>query len=163
MLQHLLAQRFHLTLHREEREMPGYQLVVDAKGIKMKESAKSPQPSDDGTPGKRSGPHMSVDFGGGPIVDYRIVASMQSMTDLAATLEKRLSIPVRDRTALTGLYDFQLEFSDEDASAAGNGPPPVLDALPPAVRNQLGLRLDRNKVKVPMLVVEEADRIPTEN
>jgi uncharacterized protein (TIGR03435 family) len=150
MLQHLLAERFHLAVRREEREMPGYQLVVDAKGIKMKESAGSI-------------PGMHVDFGPGPIVDYRIVGNMQSMAVLADTLEKRLSIPIREMTGLTGLYDFQLEFAVEDAAAAGSGPPPVLELLPAAVRNQLGLRLDRSKVKVPVLVVERAERIPTGN
>jgi len=150
MLQHLLAERFHLAVRREERDMAGYQLVVDAKGIKMKESAGSE-------------PSMHVDFGFGPIVDYRIIGNMQSIAVLADTLEKRLSIPVRDMTGLTGLYDFQLVFAVEDAAAAGSGPPPALEFLPAAVRSQLGLRLDRSRIKVPVLVVEGADRIPPEN
>jgi uncharacterized protein (TIGR03435 family) len=163
MLQHLLAQRFHLALYREEKETPGYQILVDTKGVKMKESAGSTPPFDGGTAGKRSGPNMHIDFGGSQVKDYRIVASMQSMTDLAATLEQRLNVPVRDLTALTGLYDFQLEFSVEDVSATGSGPTPGLEALPAALRNQLGLRLDRSKVKLPMLVVERADKTPTAN
>ncbi len=38
MLQNLLAERFHLTLHRETKELPVYALVVGAKGPKLKPS-----------------------------------------------------------------------------------------------------------------------------
>jgi uncharacterized protein (TIGR03435 family) len=163
MLQRLLAARFHLAVHREEKELPGYLLVVDAKGIKMKPAAGSPAPPDGGTAGKPAGPSMRLDFGGGQIIDYRVMAKMQSMADLASTLEKRVNIPIRDATGLTGVYDFELQFSVDDPNAAGNSPPPVLDSLPVAVRNQLGLRMDRSKVKVSMLVVDHAEKVPSEN
>ena len=37
MLQNLLAERFHLKLHIEKRDFPGYELVVDKSGTKLKE------------------------------------------------------------------------------------------------------------------------------
>src|SRR5579863_4065750 len=37
MLQNLLAERFHLIFHRETRNFPGYELVVDKGGPKFKE------------------------------------------------------------------------------------------------------------------------------
>jgi uncharacterized protein (TIGR03435 family) len=39
MLQTLLADRFQLKLHRETKELPVYNLMIDKKGMKFKESA----------------------------------------------------------------------------------------------------------------------------
>jgi uncharacterized protein (TIGR03435 family) len=44
MLQNLLVERFHLTLHRETKELPIYALVVGAKGPKLKESTVTDAP-----------------------------------------------------------------------------------------------------------------------
>src|SRR6185312_14065376 len=38
LMQTLLADRFQLRVHREQKEMPVYALVVDAKGAKLKSS-----------------------------------------------------------------------------------------------------------------------------
>jgi uncharacterized protein (TIGR03435 family) len=42
MLQSLLAERFKLTLHRETKDLPRYELVVAKGGSKLKESAPAP-------------------------------------------------------------------------------------------------------------------------
>src|SRR5580658_5769400 len=42
MLQNLLVERFHLVFHREERDFPGYELVVDKGGPKFKEVTPTP-------------------------------------------------------------------------------------------------------------------------
>jgi uncharacterized protein (TIGR03435 family) len=39
MLQNLLAERFHLAVHHETREFPGYELVVASGGPKLREAA----------------------------------------------------------------------------------------------------------------------------
>ena len=39
MLQKLLTDRFHLTVHHETRDFPGYELVVAEGGTKLKEAA----------------------------------------------------------------------------------------------------------------------------
>ena len=44
MLQNLLAERFKLTLHRENKEVPVYALVVGAKGPKLKDTTVSDTP-----------------------------------------------------------------------------------------------------------------------
>src|SRR5215475_9639270 len=38
MMQHLLEERFHLQVHREKRNFPGYELTVLGGGLKLKES-----------------------------------------------------------------------------------------------------------------------------
>jgi uncharacterized protein (TIGR03435 family) len=42
MLQTLLAERFKLTFHRENRELPVYALIVSKSGLKMKEAVEEP-------------------------------------------------------------------------------------------------------------------------
>lgn len=44
MLQALLAERFHLTVHREKKELPAYALVIGKNGPKLKESEETPAP-----------------------------------------------------------------------------------------------------------------------
>src|SRR4051812_37386675 len=39
MLQNLLAERFHLTLHHDSKEFQGFELVVGKNGSKLKESS----------------------------------------------------------------------------------------------------------------------------
>ena len=41
MLQSLLAERFHLVMRHDTREMPVYALVVDKNGPKFKEASES--------------------------------------------------------------------------------------------------------------------------
>ena len=47
MLQSLLAERFHLIWHHETRYFPGYELVVDKGGPKLKEVTSDPDPIGD--------------------------------------------------------------------------------------------------------------------
>ena len=48
MLQNLLKERFHLTLHHESRDFPGYDLVLSGGATKLKEwDPKSPPPPTD--------------------------------------------------------------------------------------------------------------------
>ena len=46
MLQNFLAERFHLKLHHEARELPGWELVVAKSGLKIKESQVGPVSDD---------------------------------------------------------------------------------------------------------------------
>ena len=87
---------------------------------------------------------------------------------------------VVDRTGLTGIYEFTLEFAGTMPLAPGIVPsaPPADDAGMPiandpgeglpniftAVEKQLGLKLVKVKdVPVDVLIVDSADKVPTEN
>ena len=61
-------------------------------------------------------------------------------------------MPVRDRTGLTGRYDF----SPPRMSAHPNGPPSTYGV------GQLGLELKRGKENSPVLVIDHAER-PSRN
>ena len=55
MLQNLLAERFHLTLHHETKELPRYELVVAKGGPKLKEAAAPAQPQSADDPAAKDG------------------------------------------------------------------------------------------------------------
>jgi uncharacterized protein (TIGR03435 family) len=88
---------------------------------------------------------------------------MASMAQLAVTLsdvrlngQAILDRPVLDRTGLTGVYDFTLEWTP-DSTADGAGP-----SLFTAVEEQLGLKLEVKKAPVEFFAIEQASK-PSEN
>jgi len=136
MMQALLAERFHLKFHRETREMPGYALVVGKNGPKLKEAA-----GEDFVEKWERGPSQ------GP---NTLTVRRYTMARLA----ERLAVfgdPVMDETKLTGAYDFTLSWDEAE------GP-----LLTTALQQQLGLKLESQKVPVSFFIVESAQK-PTEN
>ena len=75
-----------------------------------------------------------------------------TMAQLARTVAGQLHRPVSDQTGLNGEYDIRL-FWAEDGSPT----------LVRAVQDQLGLRLQTTSGPVDFLVVDHADKLPTEN
>ncbi len=71
-----------------------------------------------------------------------------------------------DKTGLTGKYDFSIDFKMD---LQGFGPPPADNAADPgpdlaaAVEQQLGLRLVPAKAKLDVLVIDKAEKVPTDN
>jgi uncharacterized protein (TIGR03435 family) len=64
---------------------------------------------------------------------------------------------VVDRTGLTGTYDFTLSY------APANDPNSSLPDFFTALQEQLGLKLQPQKIPVDFLVIDHTDRVPTEN
>jgi len=190
MWQNLLAERFGVVLHHESREFNVDELVVAKGGPKLKQSEMDPNaPPLARTPGppkldkngfpELSGPGMltMMTIGqNGPTA--HTVARAQSISQLTAMLGNQLRHPVVDKTGLTGKYDFKLEFTP-DMSGAPLPPPPPGMAGPPggppgsasdpgtnlgaAVQQQLGLRLISGKAKLDVLIIDRANKTPTEN
>ena len=154
LLQKLLADRFHLTFHKETKEMPLYALVIGKNGSKLKKTS-------DGAGraqirlgrGQLSGTAMSMDF-------------------LATQLSRQLSRMVVDKTGLDGAYDVELSWTSEDGPPRGPGEGPEGGgAAPPestgpsiftALQEQLGLKLESQKGPVVVYVVDHAEK-PSEN
>jgi uncharacterized protein (TIGR03435 family) len=157
MLQNLLAERFHLQFHKEMRELPVYAMTVDKSGPKMHphEAASAGDPWID----------VAID----KVVQTRWTAKFVPMDYLAWRLSLALDRPVIDLTNLKGGYDFDLAYTRElppglPEGALLNGAP--IDTSGPtifeALRQQLGLKLDRQKGPVYTLVVDHAEK-PIEN
>jgi uncharacterized protein (TIGR03435 family) len=172
MLQRLLAERLGLRVHRETKELPLYSLIVPKNGPKLRPHVEPPpagaeKPLPDG-----SGRRVKSDSDGYPILargGTMAIANDKARyrrddTDLAplvVLLSDQLGSPVRDDTGLQGKYDIALFWSMQPLSAqpdADSGP-----NLFAAVQEQLGLKLEKAKGPVEILVVDHAEKVPTGN
>jgi uncharacterized protein (TIGR03435 family) len=156
LLQGLLGERFHLTLHRETRQLPAYALAVAKNGPKLEAAA------NDGA----GLPFKKANKAGGK----NIVADHLTMTQFAEVLSHRLSRPVQDRTGLSGAYRVRLEWAADDKNKALKPgkrdrakPASDLPSIFTALKDQMGLRLDAQKAKVELLVIDHVDRNPAAN
>jgi len=85
-----------------------------------------------------------------------------SFEQFATLLSRTIRRPVIDRTNLTGPFDFDLVFQPESATLV---PIPVSAAAPSiftAVQEQLGLKLDPQRVPTDVIVIDSVER-PMEN
>ncbi len=159
MLEALLVERFKLVAHKENRVAPGYALVVDKGGSKMKQTAPD-------SPGLGQ-----VRFGASSL------AGSMGMGVLARYLSNRLGAPVEDQTGLKGTFevaiswvpDAALEKPDPYFSSTGGGSPPAGASVTgesgifTALRESLGLRLASRKEPVATIVIDHIERVPSEN
>jgi uncharacterized protein (TIGR03435 family) len=152
MLQKLVADRFHLAMHKDSKTLSTFALNVAKGGLKMETAAE----------GDRRVPGCRRNMYG---VDGITTAVCQSMT--TAQLAQQLQTlapayfkdaPVVDRTGLTKTYDFTLGWLTLAQLDAGEQGPSLFDAV-----GKLGLTLDRQKDTVEVYVVDRCDKLPTEN
>lgn len=161
MVQSLLADRFKLQIHHETKEFSVFALVVAKDGPKLKESPADPNAAEGASYGISSSPN-----GAG-----RIEVRRGNMTSLANTLVRLLGRPVQDLTGLTGRYDFDLEFLRDDLAGmvippgAGGSPgtqPEFGTSLVTSLQ-RVGLKLEQRKPALDAIVVDSAEKTPTEN
>lgn len=177
MIQALLADRFKLTLDRQTKDLPIYELVVGKGGPKFKETtlpppdpnAPPPGPPQPGQPPMRHGIMMGFSRG-------QLNMNGGSMAQLANALSERAGRTVVDKTGLTGEYDLTLQWTpDENDPATHSGGPdgrPPGDAAPPpdpngptlftALQEQLGLKLESTKGPVETFAIKSIEQ-PSEN
>ncbi len=92
-----------------------------------------------------------------------------SMTEFAARFLSRLppiGRPVLDKTGLDGRYDFTLALASAPGAGAENIKREALEegfSLFGYALDQIGLRLEAQRALVDMLVVDHAEKTPTEN
>ena len=146
MLQALLAERFHLKLHRETRKMAVYALAVGKGGLKL--TATTAPASGRGGAG----------WVGSVSSNGRVGAKDSSIAAFASLLSKATDRPVIDMTGLAGSYDFDLTYTPELSATAAEAGPTLAAAL-----EQLGLKLEKREMQMDVLVIDGADKVPTEN
>jgi uncharacterized protein (TIGR03435 family) len=81
------------------------------------------------------------------------------MSQLATTLSGPMSRIVLDRTGLSGVFDFTLDFLPDGSPIDANQNLPSLQS---ALREQLGLKLEPARGPVEVLVIDHVER-PAEN
>jgi uncharacterized protein (TIGR03435 family) len=163
MLRSLLAERFKLVVHTEEREMQTYALVKSREdgrpGPRLKRAT-----ADCGPTGRGSGP--------GPVAGCSawlgpgtLNFAGQPIAQLARALGQMLGQPVVDNTGLAGGYDLELTFTPEFLPGIPQGPPgtpgPAVDPNVPtlfvALQEQLGLELESQRAKVRFVVIDSVE------
>lgn len=150
MLGPLLVERFHLTFHRETKQLPVFALVVAKGGPKFKdrgdggEIAFTPEPD-----------------GGEFFKNW-------SMDDFADWLSlPSVGRPVIDHTGLAGTFSFHANLFNLE-----KGTPPddmkrtmlgddAFGTLSATLPEQLGLKLEWQKAPVETFVIDHADKAPT--
>jgi uncharacterized protein (TIGR03435 family) len=158
MLRGLLADRFKLTFHREQKEFSLYALEV-AKG--------GPKYGSPNIPGLRASTAPAGDPAAliSTVYPQRIElpARNATMADFVSLLQRALlDRPVIDKTGLTGRDDFDLEWAPDETQFGGEVPVAPADAQSPpffnAIEQQLGLKLEATRGPVDTLVVDTAER-----
>lgn len=182
MLQNLLKERFHLTLHHESRDFPGYDLVLSGGAMKLKEwDPNSPPPPTDvradadgfpvlplGSNSRTSIGMRMAEGGGAPTATLTSASYRETMAEFATGLGFLIRSAtggtsgspaprVTDKTGLTGIYEFHLRYATATISATpapAEAQDPALsgDTLFNALSGQLGLKLQKAK-SVPVDVI----------
>jgi uncharacterized protein (TIGR03435 family) len=165
MMQAMLADRFKLKIHHENKEVPIYLLVIAKGGFKLKEAdPKNTYPNGIKGPDGLSHPGaMTMNYG-------NLTAQAIPMSNLALNLTGMAHRIVEDKTGLTGKYDVTLRWTPEDdratplsdgrqdAAPAKESEPSIFTAL----QEQLGLKLESAREPVDTIVVDHVE-MPSEN
>ena len=164
MLQALLAERFKLTAHRESHPHPGYALVVDKNGPKFK-PVEEPKDAGVASAGQGAGGGARMAIGRANTVGRVAFKGPMNMATVARLLSGKLDGPVRDLTGLEGQYQIDFNWTPDPGGipATADAASTPAASLVSAVREILGLRLERREAQVETLVIDHVERIPTEN
>ena len=166
MWQNLLKDRFGMVLHHESRVFQADEMTL-AKGASKLKETDLPDSAPETTPGKglKTGPdddlHRFLPTPRWTVMDSlpggarRILARAQSLGQVTSMLEQFADHPVIDKTGLTGKYDFSVDFDTNQ--------PCVSCAVAIALEQELGLKLVKSTVQLDVIVVDHAEKIPTDN
>ena len=187
MLQNLLLDRFRMTVHREKRDFPVYAMTIGKGGLKLSETA--PDAAADGPKSsldvKATGSAAGVfaDLGNGAyftFADNRLIGHKLPMWRVADLLSNFMDKPVIDMTGLgsTTNYDLSLAITADDyrtmqiraALKSGISLPPEAAQMADSGTDSLfaaldaaGIRLESRKAPQDVIVIDHADKTPTEN
>ena len=148
MLQSLLAERFHLTVHHESKELPFYILSVGKNGTKLTAGT-------DGPPG--------FQIANGAVTLHKLTISVfaDRLPSFFRELEHR---PTLNQTGIDGVFDFTMKLADTDVEAkqaliSGDDRPSVFEIM----QEQLGLKLELQKIPTDVVVIDHIEKTPTAN
>jgi uncharacterized protein (TIGR03435 family) len=187
LLRTLLADRFKLKTHTETREMPVYDLVLARSDGRLGPDMK-PSTSDCSKPeetlaqqgaalakgdvasfvGKPAPCSVATDTSGGP-TNLLMRADGQDMKQIVDVLSQFTGRTVRDKTGLTGRYDFTMRLDLQMVlalakrmganipAAAANIPQSDGSSLMTALNDQLGLKLDSARAPATVVVIDSVE------
>jgi uncharacterized protein (TIGR03435 family) len=146
MLRKLLADRLALKTHIESRNMPVYALTLAKGGPKFQESTADGQ--------------FSLERSN----SFVLTAHHARMRDLAQGISSEGGRVVVDETGLSGRYEIRMDLSPYIQKAAeGGGQLDVNSIMFTGLQEILGLKLEPKKADIDILVIDHAEKVPTEN
>ena len=169
MMQALLAERFHLVVHFEDREEPVLAMVLIKPGKPGPRLIPHEQGLPcDATPLPDTWPQQCYSFSAKPKGELFLGGSRGTSMDLIAKFlgsvagsEGEIGRTVVDQTGLTGKWDFTMEVAKPGSSAQPDGAavgPSVLEGM----QEQLGIKLKPTRALIPVLVLDHVE-LPSEN
>jgi uncharacterized protein (TIGR03435 family) len=185
MLQALLIDRFKIAARMENRPLDAYTLVAASPKLKKADPSSRTHCIEGPGPGEKD-PRIA-----NPVLGRLIHCQNMTMAEFAEQLPDLASgylySQVNNDTKIEGRWDFTLSFSmrgqltaalggannpsaqgQQGSQGSQSAQPPVSDpngalSLFDAVNKQLGLRLEKQKLSLPVLVVDHMLDAPTEN
>jgi uncharacterized protein (TIGR03435 family) len=162
MVRSLLEDRFGLVAHREQRNLPIYELVrvaSDKLGGNLRVSTAECK----GPPDVAARPRCGIlkNFG-------EVRGTGATLAQLAASLAPFTGRTVQDRTSLGSAFDFEFRFMPDGVAfpLPPGVAPPAANAESPslftALQEQLGLKLEAATASVEVFVIDRVER-PTED
>jgi uncharacterized protein (TIGR03435 family) len=180
MLQDLLKERFNLKVHTEDRPVTAYTLMAVAPKLTKADPLSRTHCKDGPGP---DGKDLRVTT---PILNRLVSCQNVTMAQLADQFRVMargyIYGDVLDQTGLKGRYDLTLSFSSADRLQGNGTPGPTAQSassgdsattaspdpngavsLFDAVRRELGLKLEKGRRTIPVLVIDHLDDHPTDN
>jgi uncharacterized protein (TIGR03435 family) len=151
LVQSVLADRFKLTFHHDQKELSVYALTVGKGGPKLTETIH--RLNDPGA-------FFFRKLGALTVANFTMKDFCDGMQ--SAVMDK----PVVDHTGLTARYDFTLNWTPDESQfeALGGYKPPATEdpnappVLSTAMQEQLGLKLDATKALADAFVIDHAEK-----
>jgi uncharacterized protein (TIGR03435 family) len=143
MLQGYLTAQFRLTIHRDTKEEPTFNLVAGKNGPKNLRKSDSNSAS------------MLPNGAGLVFTGYSMDALAQFLTSMPS-----IARPVKNMTSLEGAFDFRLDVLDAKADDIGALKMAISrwETIPSDLQQQLNLRLESSKGPVETLIVDHAEK-----
>jgi uncharacterized protein (TIGR03435 family) len=182
MLQSLLDDRFGLKLHKSEKEFSVYILERGKRPLALTEvEPRSPDSNVTGVvPRPNNGVALALPRGAiFTFSENKLDSKGMTMDMLANQLTPFIGLPTLNRTDLKGFYDFKFDVAPEDfssmmvraAAARGVPYPPELLAQLQSMTNgsllngldKLGLKLEKGKAPLEVLIIDDIKKTPSEN
>ena len=169
MLQRLLADRFNLKTHVERRPIDVYWLVVARNDGRLgsrlhpaSEQCLAELEAERQRLATRTGPITFSSADIGPCGRRTTMSGALRMIDarpidaLANAIQTYANALVIDRTGLTGVYEYDLEwdYAASRAVGAATDAAPTGPTIFTAVQEQLGLKLERHRDPIEVLVID---------
>jgi uncharacterized protein (TIGR03435 family) len=151
MQQRLLAERFGLALRHEPRKTTLYRMTVAKNGHKLQPAIPIPVYANEAEMRAALQAEMAK---AGPMVftaGNQFGLKDASVDEIARRFEANTDLPIKNATGLSDHFSFVVRWSGGK------------DGFRDAVEDQLGLILTRSNEDLEVLVIEKADKAPTEN